>query len=303
MPSLWKFGGLTPLRLVTLVAKKIDQDELVTRSAALSYYFFLALFPMLLFVVSLAGILAGHASEIRDHIISGLGQLAPGSASDLVHKVVTRTTKASSGLKLAVGLVGALWAASGGMSAIAVSLNKVHETEETRPWWKQKLTVVMLTLVLGALIIIALTLVLYGGKLGQLMAAHSSFGQVFRIAWDVVRWVVALAAMLFSYSLVYYYAPDLNERKWFWVTPGAVVGIALWLGASYGLRVYLHFFNSYSATYGSLGAVIILMLWLYVTGFALLIGGAVNWIIENQDKKVADFEKQRRKIQPGLSAA
>jgi membrane protein len=269
----------------------------------LSYYFFLALFPMLLFMVSLAGIMAGHSSQFRDHIIAGLRQLAPPSASDLVHRVVNGTAKASSGLKLAVGLVGALWAASGGMSAIGVSLNVVHETKETRPWWKQKLTVIMLTLILGALIILALALVLYGGKLGQVIAVHSPLGRVFRIIWLVVCWVVALAAMLFSYSLVFYYAPDLDDRKWFWVTPGAVVGIALWLAASYGLRIYLHFFNSYSATYGSLGAVIILMLWLYVTAFALLTGGAVNWVVENQEKEATNLEKQRQEIQRKLRAA
>lgn len=155
----------------------------------------------------------------------------------------------------------------------------------------------MLTLILGALIILSMAMVLYGGKLGQVIAAHSVLGRVFRVTWHVVRWVVALAAMLFSYSLVFYCAPDLIDREWFWVTPGAVVGIALWLAASYGLRIYLHFFNSYSATYGSLGAVIILMLWLYVTRFALLIGGAVNWVIETQDKEAANLEKQRREIQ------
>jgi membrane protein len=303
MPSLWKFGGLTPLKLTQLVVKKIGEDELSTRSAALSYYFILALFPMLLFLVSLVGVFAGPGSQLRETIISGLGRLAPGSASELVHSVVNQTFKSSSGLKLAMGLLGALWAASGGMSAVVISLNVVYRVSETRPWWKQKLTIVSLTLALAALIIVALVLVLYGGKIGQLVASQIGLGDIFRIAWKVLQWPLAFAAMFFSYSIIYYFAPNLEERKWHWVTPGAVLGVALWLIASLGFRLYLHFFNSYSATYGSLGAVIILMLWLYITGFAILIGGEANWVIENEDKKTAAFEAKKRDIEQRMKAA
>jgi membrane protein len=303
MPSLWKFGGLTPLKLTQLVVKKIGEDELSTRSAALSYYFILALFPMLLFLVSLVGVFAGPGSQLRETIISGLGRLAPGSASELVHSVVNQTFKSSSGLKLAMGLLGALWAASGGMSAVVISLNVVYRVSETRPWWKQKLTILSLTLALAALIIVALVLVLYGGKIGQFVASQIGLGNIFRIAWKVLQWPLAFAAMFFSYSIIYYFAPNLEERKWHWVTPGAVLGVALWLIASLGFRLYLHFFNSYSATYGSLGAVIILMLWLYITGFAILIGGEANWVIENEDKKTAAFEAKKRDIEQRMKAA
>jgi membrane protein len=303
MPSLWKFGGLTPLKLTQLAITKIGKDELSTRSAALSYYFILALFPMLLFLVSLVGVFAGPGSQLRDSIISGLGRLAPGSASELVQGVVNQTFKSSSGLKLAMGLLGALWAASGGMGAVVVSLNVVYRVKETRAWWKQKLTIIGLTLALAALIVVALVLVLYGGKIGQLLATHIGLSDVFRIAWKVLQWPLSFAAMFLSFSIIYYFGPNLEERKWNWVTPGAVTGVALWLVASLGFRLYLHFFNSYSATYGSLGAVIILMLWLYITGFAVLIGGELNWIIENEDKKTAAFEEKKRAIEQRMKAA
>ncbi len=303
MPSLWKFGGLTPLKLTQLAITKIGKDELSTRSAALSYYFILALFPMLLFLVSLVGVFAGPGSQLRDSIISGLGRLAPGSASELVHSVVNQTFKSSSGLKLAMGLLGALWAASGGMGAVVVSLNVVYRVKETRAWWKQKLTIIGLTLALAALIVVALVLVLYGGKIGQLLATQIGLSDVFRIAWKVLQWPLSFGAMFLSFSIIYYFGPDLKERKWYWVTPGAVTGVALWLVASLGFRLYLHFFNSYSATYGSLGAVIILMLWLYITGFAVLIGGELNWIIENEDKKTAAFEEKKRAIEQRMKAA
>src|SRR5437868_8604580 len=303
MPSLWKFGGLTPLKLTQLAIKKISKDELSTRSASLSYYFLLALFPMFLFLVSLVGVFAGPGTQIRESIVSGLGRLAPGSASDLVQSVINQTFKNSSGIKLAAGILGALWAASGGMDAVVVSLNVIYGVTETRPWWKQKLTIVGLTVTLAALIIVALVLVLYGGKIGQVVAAHIGLGNAFRVVWKVLQWPVSFAAMFLSFSVVYYFAPNLDERKWYWVTPGAVAGVALWLLASLGFRVYLHFFNSYSATYGSIGADIILMLWLYITGFAVLIGGEVNWVIENEDKKTAIFDGKKRQIQQRMKAA
>jgi membrane protein len=294
MPSLWKFGGLTPLKLLQLAINKISKDELSTRSASLSYYFLLALFPMLLFLVSMVGVCAGPGSQLRDRIVSSLGQLAPGSASSLVQGVVNQTFGNSNGIKLAAGILGALWAASGGMDAVVVSLNVIHGVTETRAWWKQRLTIIGLTLTLAGLIIIAVVLVLYGGKIGQVIAVHIGLGDAFRIGWKVLQWPVSFAAMFLSFSVVYYFAPNLEERKWYWVTPGAVAGVGLWLSASLGFRLYLHFFNSYSATYGSLGAVIILMLWLYMTGFAILIGGEVNWLIENEDKRTAAFEVKKQ---------
>src|SRR5439155_3640270 len=151
MPSLWKFGGLTPLGLIKLAVHKLGEDELSTRSASLSYYFLLALFPLLLFLVSLIGVFAGPGSQLQESIISALGRLAPGSASDIVRNVVHQTFKSSSGIKLAAGILGALWAASGGMSAVIVSLNKIYQVQETRPWWKQNLAIVGLTVTLAGL--------------------------------------------------------------------------------------------------------------------------------------------------------
>lgn len=305
IPSLWKFGGLGPRKLITLAKRKLDEDELSTRSASLSYYFVLALFPLLLFLLSLIGVFAGQGSQLQESIISALGRLAPGSASDLVRNVVSQTFKHSSGIKLAAGILGALWAASGGMGAVATSLNKIHRVRETRPWWKQKVTIVGLTIALAALIIVALVLALYGQNIGEALFAHLGAGEVFRVAWKVLQWPVAFAAMFLSFSLVYYFAPNIEQRKWYWITPGSVAGVTLWLLASIGFRVYLHFFNSYSATYGSLGAVVILMLWLYLTGFAILVGGEVNWIIENEDRQGASFEAPKAKLpsEGGVRAA
>jgi membrane protein len=303
LPSLWKFGGLTPLKLTRVVYKSIGEDELSTRSAALSYYFLLAVFPMFLFLVSIVGVIAGAHSQLRDTIITALGRLAPGSASDVIHNVVNQTFKSSSGIKLAAGIVGALWAASGGMSAVVTSLNVIFRTKETRPIWKQKLIVVGLTLALALLIIVAFVLILYGGKIGQSIASHVGLGNAFAMAWKVLQWPVALFCMFFSFSLIYYFGPSLEDRRWCWVTPGAVGGVLIWLVSSFGFRIYLHFFNSYSATYGFLGAAIILMLWLYITGFAILTGGEVNWVIENEDKRAMEFQSKKQQLQQQMKAA
>ena len=303
MPSLWKFGGLTPLSLIKLAIHKLDEDELSTRSASLSYYFLLALFPLFLFLVSLIGVFAGAGSQLQENIVSALSRLAPGSASDLVRNVVHQTFKSSSGIKLAAGILGALWAASGGMSAVVVSLNKIYQVQETRPWWKQKVTIVGLTIALAGLIIIALVLALYGGKIGEAIFSHIGASGAFQMAWKILQWPASFAAMFLSFSLVYYFAPDIEERKWYWVTPGSAAGVALWLLASLGFRLYLYFFNSYSATYGSLGAVVILMFWLYITGLAILIGGEVNWVIENEDRKTTVFEDKKRAIEREMKAA
>jgi membrane protein len=303
MASLWKLGGLTPLKLAQLGIKKIDHDELSNRSAALSYYFILALFPMFLFIVSLIGLIAGHASQMRESIMAAVGHLAPGSASGLVQQVVHQTLTNSGGVKLAAGLLGALWAASGGMGAVVTSLNVIYKTKETRPLWKQKLTVVGLTLALALLILVASALVLYGGSIGNLIATQIGMGKVFSIVWPIVQWPLTFFAMFLSFSIIYYYGPNLEQRKWYWVTPGSAVGVVLWLVASVGFRIYLHFFNTYSAMYGSLGAVIILMLWLYITGFAVLVGGEVNWVIENQDKTETAFEDEKRRVEAQYEAA
>src|SRR5436305_8006977 len=225
LPSLWKFGGLTPLKLIKLSVKKIGEDELSTRSAALSYYFLLALFPMLLFLVSLVGVFAGPGSQMRDTIVASIGRLAPGSASSLIHTVIDQTFRSSSGIKLAAGILGALWAASGGMSAVVTSLNVIYRTPETRPWWKQKLTIIGLTLALAALIIVAIVLVLYGGEIGQLIAGQIGLGSAFRIGWKVLQWPLTFASMFLSFSIIYYFGPDVEQRKWYWVTPGAVAGV------------------------------------------------------------------------------
>jgi membrane protein len=279
--SLWKLGGVSLKTFATRVWQETQKDDVFGRAAQLSYYFLLALFPLLIFLTSLIGILIGSVTAIRHNLFNYLAQVMPPSAFQLIDSTMVEVSKSSSGSKISFGILAALWAASNGMGAITQALNVAYDVEETRPWWKQRLTAIGLTVSLSVLIIATLTIVLYGGKIVDSVAANYALGSVFTWAWKVAQWPIVFGFMLLAFALIYYFAPDVRDQKWIWLTPGAVLGVLLWLLVSFGFRLYLHFFDSYSNTYGSLGAVIILMLWLYLTGAAVLIGGEVNAETEN----------------------
>jgi membrane protein len=275
-------GGLTWKSLGQRVWREIQEDEVFGRAAQLSYYFLLALFPLLLFLTSLFGWFAGEDSELRASLFKYLATVLPGEASQLVSKTVTDVTEGSGGGKLSFGILATLWAASNGMGAIVDALNAAYEQKETRPWWKTRVVAVGLTFALALLIIGALILVLYGHLIGDAVASKLGLGAAFALAWKVLQWPIVLAFVLLGFALIYYFAPDLRDQDWKWVTPGSAIGVGLWLLVSFGFRLYLSYFNSYSATYGSLGAVIVLMLWFYFTGIAILVGGEINSEVENE---------------------
>lgn len=281
MSSLWKLGGLRWRELAKRVWKEIQEDEVFGRAAELSYYFLLALIPLLLFLTSVIGLVLGSGTGTRHALFSYLSRVMPPSAFELIDNTMLEVSAASGAGKLSFGILAALWAASNGMGAITQSLNVAYDVKESRPWWKQRLVSVGLTVSLSVLIITALGLVVGGGRIADWLAQAYSLGSVFAVTWKVVQWPVVLAFMVLAFALIYYFAPDVREQSWQWLTPGAALGVAIWLLVSLGFRLYLHFFNSYSKTYGSLGAVIILMLWLYFTGAAILIGGEVNSEIEH----------------------
>ena len=281
MASLWALGNLGWRELAKRVWKEIQEDEVFGRAAELSYYFLLALFPFLIFLTSILGFILGSGNNTREMLFNYLARVMPPSAYQLISQTMMEVSNASSGGKISFGLLAALWAASNGMTAITTSLNSAYDVEETRPWWKQRLTAIALTMSLSVLIISALILVVAGGWIADWLGVHFGLGSTFPLAWKIIQWPIVLFCITLAFALIYYFAPDLHEQKWQWLTPGSAIGVALWLLVSIAFRVYLNFFDSYSATYGSLGAVIILMLWLYFTGTAVLIGGEINSEIEN----------------------
>ncbi len=293
-------GGLGWADLGKRVYAEVMDDDVLGRAAQLSYYFLLALFPALLFLTSLLGYMAGEDSQLRQGLFQSLSAVLPGDASQLISKTVTDVTQSSGGGKISFGILATLWAASNGMGAISESLNAAYDLKETRPWWKVRLTAVGLTLALTLLIVTALVLTLYGHDLADAVAGKFGLGAAFATVWKIVQWPLVLIFVLLAFALIYYFGPDAHQQHWTWITPGAVVGVLLWLLISFAFKAYLSYFNSYSATYGSLGAVIILMLWFYFTGAAILIGGEINSEIENEmAKQGAPEAKEKGEKAPG----
>jgi membrane protein len=293
-------GGLGWKELAKRVYAEVTDDDVLGRAAQLSYYFLLALFPALLFLTSLLGELAGADSQMRQGLFNYLSAVLPGDASQLIAKTVNDVTQSSGGGKLSFGILATLWAASNGMGAISESLNAAYDLKETRPWWKVRLIAVGLTLALTLLIVTSLVLVLYGHDMADAVAVKFGLGGAFALGWKVLQWPLVLLFVLLAFALIYYFGPDARKQDWKWITPGAVIGVALWLLISFAFKAYLSFFNSYSATYGSLGAVIILMLWFYFTGAAILIGGEINSEIENaMAKQGAPDAKEKGEKNPG----
>ncbi len=277
--SAWKLGGLTPWRLLKRVYHEFDEDEVFTRSAALAFYFVSALVPMVFFLTAILGLLAqGH--DLQSGLLGYAGRFMPPDAYTLLQKTLKEITSNSTGLKLALGLVLALWSGAGGVSSIMDALNRCYHVKDSRPFWKQKLIAIALTVAISALTVGALVIILYGGAIAQFVGTHTGLSAPLVLAWKIVQWPVALFFVTLSFALLYFWGPDA-EQDWQWITPGSLVGVLLWIGVSLVFRIYLHYFNSYSKTYGSLGAVIILLYWLYISGLALLAGGEINSEIEH----------------------
>ena len=279
--SIWKLGGLSPRQLARRTWNEIGSDDLMSRASDLAYNFLLASFPLLLFLVSLFGVFASQRQHLQESLFFYLAQVLPPAALTLVSNTLQEVIQKSSGIKLIFGLLFAIWAGSGGVSSLISGLNIAYSVRDSRPWIKVKLRAIVLTVAISILIIAALLIVLYGGYLAESLGAQLSLHAVSVLAWKVAQWILALAFVLLAFAIIYYYGPDLREQHWYWITPGAIVGMTLWIIVSVAFRIYLHFFNTYSRTYGSLGAVIILLFWFYVTGFAFLIGGEINSEIEH----------------------
>jgi len=295
--SLWKLGGLTPIQLSKRVAHEFVKDDISGRSAELAYYFFLAIFPALLMIVTLLGFFLGPGSSVQSAMLAQFGRLLPGSASDLIGKTLKEIQSNAGGLKIAIGLLGFLWSASAGVMAMSDVLNICYEVKETRSFVRRRLTMIGLTIALAVLVLSAVAIVLYGGFIASYVGGHVGLAGPAVLAWKILQWPVAFLFMSIAFGCVYYFAPNLKERGWTWVTPGSLIGFLIWIGVSVALRIYLHYFNSYSATYGSLGAVIILMLWFYLTGMAILLGGEVNSEIGHAQTVRDKHEEQMRKLE------
>ncbi|HEX9929203.1 MAG TPA: YihY/virulence factor BrkB family protein [Pyrinomonadaceae bacterium] len=283
--SVWKLGGMSLRVLGRRVWEEFYAGSLLTHAAALSFYFLLALFPLLLFLITILGFLTDSGNEMRASLFAQLSRIAPPSASALVYATIDEVAREADGSKLSFGLITALWVASSGVAALGESLNAMYGVKESRPYWRTRISSIGLTVALIVLIVSPLMLMLYGGEIGEAIANHFNQGSSFITVWSVLQVPIALAFVLVSFALIYYFAPNVYDQKWYWITPGSIAGVLLWLLVSLLFRLYLRHFDSYSLTYGSLGAVVVLSLWFYLTGTAILLGGKINAEIENAAAK------------------
>ena len=249
--SPWKLGGLSTGELGKRVWSSVNSDDVLNRAAQLAYYFFFSLFPALILLTSIFGLLARPGTRLHDMLLRYMGAALPATAFEAVQKVLTETNQAAGGGKITFGLLVTLWSASAAMTAVQDTLNAVYDVPEERPFWKAKSIAIALTVVCSILMIATLTVILYGNMLADFVGNLIGLGTVATWAWKIAQWPIAFFFLALVFSITYYYAPDVEQRHWEWLTPGAVAGMTTWIIASLVLRVYLHYFNSYSATYGS----------------------------------------------------
>ena len=288
--SPWKFRGLTFAQLGQVcgdVFKEIIANNLFERAAALAFHFVFALFPLILLMVTLFGLFSAHRVELQSDFLSYFADFLPPAAFQLLQTVAAELTAHASGGKLTFGIVSSLWCISSAISSMISSLNLAYHARETRPWLKVRAIAIGLSLLISIWLLVALFMVLAGnhfvGRLGTGLRLPAMVAQV----WKAIQWAAAIVFVTASCSLIYYCGPDLKHRgRWQWFPPGSAFGAFVWVVTSFGFRTYLHFFNNYSASYGSLGAAMILLVWLYVSGLAYLIGGEINAEITRAGRRV-----------------
>jgi membrane protein len=278
------------LFLGRLYQRSIDAD-LLGHAAQVAFYFSFALFPLLYFLVSLFGLILVSSDDMRSELLSYLRQIMPWTVFDLVRRTINEITVSSTGTKAFVGLAAALWAASAGVDALRSTLNSVYQLTETRNWLRTKVQSLLFTLIVIMITAAMLAIVLYGWQLFQLGLARIGLEVTSPLLLVGVQWVSILLLMLFACEVIYNRLPDFRPRRWIWLNYGSIVAIVLWIILTTGFRVYLGYFNTYDRTYGSLGAVIIMMLWLYLTALALMAGGAINAVLHDVSSVPDDLIK------------
>jgi membrane protein len=281
--SLWYLEGI-PVRVIAKHTwHSLLDDNLVGRAAELGFFFIFALFPSLFTATALLGLAARSASQIYYSLLGYLAIVIPRAAMGTVLETFNETTVAATSGKLTFGLVFAVWSASVGFSAIQDSLNVVYRVKESRSYLAARLSAIGVTIILMVLVTLMLSAMLVADLLARLAYVrvyHRLLAEMVAYTARGLSWLFAIIFLSLFFAVIYYFAPDVKTSRWHWLTPGASIGIIGWLLGSIGLRIYVHYFNNYSVTYGGLGAVIILLTWFYLTGLMLLLGAEINSEIE-----------------------
>ena len=285
-------------------AKEAWTDDVLNLAAQQAYYFFFALFPALLALISIASFFP--VQDLMGQTVARLGRVAPGEVTSIITQQLQEISQTNAGGLLTVAFLFTLWSSSAAMLSMTTTLNTAYDITEGRPWWKVRLTAIGLTVGLSLFILVSMSLVIAGPAFAERIADMLGLGPAFVTLWNVLQWPVIFVLVATAIGLVYYFAPDA-EQDWVWITPGSVLATLLWVIVSLGFKLYLAQFGSYNETYGFIGAVMVLMLWFYLSGVAILIGAELNAEIEHASPHGKDVgEKvpgEKKKIGPAAARA
>lgn len=257
--------------------KQFVEDDCIGMAQSIAYSSMLAFFPAVAFLLGVVGLF-----DLFDDLKRFLDPIAPNGVIDFVGGLQKDSGKSASAAAFTLGLVGALWAASGAMGSVVKAVNRAYDRLETRPFWKVRLISIVLVTVSAVTTAGMFLVIVFGGPLGDAIAKKAHLGGVFDVLWAVLRWPIAFVAILLFFAFIYYLAPNQDQRDWKWVSPGSVLGSLLWLALSGLFALYATFSGSYSKTYGSLAAGVILLLWLNYTAWAILFGAELNSELDRQ---------------------
>lgn len=280
--------------------RRFKTDELSDRAAALTYYSVLAIFPAFVVLVALLGIF-GQYPQTTNAVLKIVGQLGPKSAVDFLRQPLTGVVrnKGGAGALLGVGLLGALWSASGYVGAFMRASNRVYEVEEGRRFYVLRPLQVAVTIVMVLMTAVVALAVVASGSLAQAIGDQIGVGRTAITIWDYAKWPVLLVIVVTMFAILYYSAPNARLPGFRWITPGGLLALCLWLLASVGFAVYVANFGSYNQTYGALGAIIVLLVWLWITNLALLLGLEFNAELERaRELAVGQAAEHQLQVEP-----
>ena len=280
-------------KLVIQALRQTYQDVVekhtMQMAAALSYYFVLSLFPALIFLSAIVAYLP--VPDLFGQVLSVMGRFLPPDSMGLVRRVLDDVITPNRGTFLSFGILGTLWAASGGFSATIEALNLAYQVNDDRPFWKTRPLALGLAFVIGALLLVALAVMIVGPRFGEWLAAKIHLSTLFALLWPYIHWTIAIGFTILAVEALYFWAPNVKQR--FLATlPGAILAVACWIALSYLLGVYFRHFANFNKTYGTMGAAIALMVWLYWTGFAMLVGAELNAELAKLSRRGKLEEKQ-----------
>jgi membrane protein len=270
-----------PIGWLDLLKRTVNEslaDDVFDLAAQQAYYFFFALFPALLFVIGIASFFPLQA--LIDDVVGMLSRFAPKDVVDIITTAMQGLSKQNSGGILTFGFLVTIWSSSGAMVSIITTLNTAYDVTESRPWWKTRVTAVGLTISLSIFILASMFLIIAGPTLAEHLANRLYLGPAFKWTWWVLQWPVVFLLVASAVAVIYYFAPDV-EQDWVWITPGSVLATVLWLAVSLGLKIYYQLVPNANAAYGAIGGIMVLMLWFYCSGLALLLGAEMNAEIEH----------------------